>query len=153
FEGVFQTTDPVSLGRTFAGAMARAARRPVRAAPAVARCGFGLGMVGVDTAARVVGVHLPGVSHADTGDPRFRSAAWRDNFAYHGLLGSYVVAARFLRELVHAAGLEGTQRSKAEFATGLVADALAPTNFFLSNPDALERIFETAGLSVLRGAR
>src|SRR5262245_950948 len=153
FEGVFQTTDPVSLARTFAGAMARAARRPMRTAPAVARCGLGLGMVGVDTAARVVGVHLPGVSHADTKDARFRGAAWHDNFAFHGIMESYVVVARLLRELVHAARLEGTQRAKAEFATGIVADALAPTNFFLTNPDALERLFETGGLSAIRGVR
>jgi hypothetical protein len=127
FEGVFQTTDPVSLARTFTGAMARAARRPVRAAPAFARCGLALGVVGVDTAARVIGVHLPGVSHADSKDPRFRAPAWSDNFAFHGVMESYVAVARLLRELVHAARLEGTQRAKAEFATSLIADGRVGT--------------------------
>ncbi|MFI5046183.1 MAG: PHA/PHB synthase family protein [Acidimicrobiia bacterium] len=152
-EGVFQTTDPVALGRTFVGAMARAARRPVRTIPALARCGLGLGLAGVDTAARVVGVHLPGIAHDDPKDPRFRSPAWRDNFAYHGLMESYLVVARLLRELVHAARLEGGSREKAEFATQLVADALAPSNFFVTNPEAFEQLFETGGLSVFRGAR
>lgn len=152
-EGVFQTTDPVALSRTFVGAMARAARRPIRSAPAVARAGLGLGLAGVDTAARAVGVHLPGIAHSDRKDARFRSPAWRDNFAYHGLMESYLVVARLLNELVHAAQLEGTSRAKAEFATHLVSDAIAPTNFFPTNPEALERLFETGGLSVVRGAR
>ncbi|MET0627588.1 MAG: alpha/beta fold hydrolase [Acidimicrobiia bacterium] len=153
FEGVFQTTDPVSLGRTFVGAMARSARRPVKSAPAWLRAGAGLGVVGVDTVARAVGVHLPGISHAEPKDFRFRSPAWHDNFAYHGLMESYLVVARLMRELVHAAQLEGTSAAKAEFATQIVADALSPTNFFLTNPEALERVFETGGLSLVRGAR
>jgi polyhydroxyalkanoate synthase len=35
----------------------------------------------------------------------------------------------------------------------LFADALAPTNSLLGNPAALKRAFDTAGLSLLRGAR
>jgi polyhydroxyalkanoate synthase subunit PhaC len=152
-EGVFQTTDPVSLGRTFVGAMARAARRPWKTVPAIARSGLGFSVTGVDTAARAFGVHLPGMAHAGHQDPRFRSSAWHDNFAFHGLMESYLVVGRLLRELVHTAQLRGNARAKAEFATGLVTDALAPTNFFLTNPEALERLFETGGLSALRGAR
>jgi polyhydroxyalkanoate synthase len=153
FEAAFDTTDPVALGRSFVGAMARAARRPVKAAPAWLRFGIGMGVVGVDTAARAVGVHLPGVSKVESKDARFASPAWNDNFGFHGLLETYLTVARLLRELVHAAGVEGSQGAKAEFATTLLADALAPTNFFVTNPAAIERCFETAGLSVLRGVR
>lgn len=153
FEAAFDTTDPVSLGRSFLGAMARAARRPVRAAPAWLRFGAGMGVVGIDTAARAVGVHLPGVSKVESSDARFTAPAWNDNFAFHGVLETYLTASRLLRELVHAAGVEGSRRSKADFATQLLTDALSPTNFFLTNPVALERCFQTAGLSAVRGVR
>ena len=153
FEGAFDTTDPVALGRSFVGAMVRSALHPVKAAPAWMRFGIGMGVVGVDTAARAVGVHLPGVSRVEPKDARFTSPAWNDNFVYHGLLESYLAVARLLRELVHAARIEGPAGPKAEFATQLVTDALAPTNFLPTNPAALERVFETAGLSLVRGAR
>ena len=120
----------------------------------VLRFGIGMGVVGVDTAARAVGVHLPGVSHVEPKDARFASPAWNDNFVYHGLLETLPRGRRDCsRELVHAARIEGPAGPKAEFATQLVADALAPTNFLLTNPAALERAFETAGLSLVRGAR
>jgi polyhydroxyalkanoate synthase len=153
FEGAFDVADPVSLGRAFVGAMARSARHPVKATPAWLRFGTSLGVVGVDSAARAVGVHLPGVSRVEPKDARFASAAWNDNFVYHGLLESYLAFIRLLRELVHAARLEGNLAAKADFATELLGDALAPTNFLLTNPVALERLFETAGLSAVRGAR
>ena len=153
FEAAFETTDPVALGRSFVDAMARAARRPVKAAPAWLRFGLGMGVVGIDTAARAVGVHLPGVPKVESKDPRFASPAWNDNFLYHGLLESYLTVGRLLRELVHAAQMEGARRQKAEFATQLLTDALSPTNFFLTNPAAVERCFETGGLSAVRGTR
>ncbi len=152
-EGAFDLSDPVSIGRSFAGAMARAARHPVKAAPAWLRFGVGLTVVGVDTAARAVGVHLPGVSRVEPKDSRFASPAFNDNFVYHGLLEAYLAVARLLRELAHAARVEGPSAAKAEFAAQLVADALSPTNFFLTNPAALERLFETGGLSAVRGVR
>ena len=54
---------------------------------------------------------------------------------------------------MHAAQLEGPAGPKAEFAAQLLCDALAPTNFLPTNPVALVRAFETAGGSLVGGAR
>ncbi|MET0421369.1 MAG: alpha/beta fold hydrolase [Acidimicrobiia bacterium] len=152
-EGTFDLSDPVSIGRSFVVAMARAARHPMKSSPAWFRFATSLGVVGVDTAARAVGVHLPGVSRAEAKDSRFTAPAFNDNFMYHGLLEAYVALARLIRELVHAGRLDDATSAKADFAAQLVADALAPTNFLLTNPSAIERVFQTAGLSLVRGAR
>ena len=42
--------------------------------------------------------------------------------------------------------------AKAELAAGFLLDALAPTNFLLTNPAALKRALETGGASVAAGA-
>jgi Poly(3-hydroxyalkanoate) synthetase len=42
--------------------------------------------------------------------------------------------------------------AKAALATGFLLDALAPTNFLLTNPAALKRMFETGGASLVAGA-
>jgi len=152
-EGVFDTADPVSLGRAFAKAMQRAATRPLSSAPAWVRYGAGLGIVGAGFGTRLVGIKLPGVANADPKDPRFRSRAWEDNAFFHAMLESYLLTERLLRELVHAAQLEGPSGPKAAFAAQLLMDALAPTNFLPTNPAALVRAFETAGGSVVGGLR
>jgi hypothetical protein len=79
FEGVFQTTDPVSLGRTFLGAMARSARRPVKSwwrAP-TSRCSPSPSS---PTGARpTLGSCSSSTTSSGAKDVRFRSPAWHDN--------------------------------------------------------------------------
>ena len=152
-EAALDTADPVSLARGYAGAMRRAAMRPWRTVPAFARYGFGLGLTGAHLATRAIGHPLPEVVTADSGDARFRDATWSDNLVYHGGLAVYLLTARLLHDLVGAAGLEGTEASKAEFAASILGDALSPTNFVLGNPGAMKRAYETGGTSIVRGAR
>src|SRR5215218_1626282 len=71
-EAALDTADPVSLARGYVGAMRRAAFRPWRSAPAVARYGVGLGLTGAHLATRAVGHPIPEVVHPDPRDNRFR---------------------------------------------------------------------------------
>jgi polyhydroxyalkanoate synthase len=48
-------------------------------------------------------------------------------------------------------GLEPRQREQIRFAVRSVTDAMSPSNFALTNPQVLERIFETRGESLLHG--
>ena len=56
-----------------------------------------------------------------------------------------------MRELAAPGPEDGELAAKAEFVTGQIVDALAPTNFLPGNPPALKRAFETGGASVARG--
>ena len=152
-EAALDTADPVSLARGYLGAMRRAAFRPWRTVPAVAKYGVGLGLTGAHLATRALGHPSPEVVHPDPRDARFRDPTWTDNILYHGGMSLYLLTARLLEELVRAGGLEGSEASKAEFAAGILGDALSPTNFVLGNPRAMKRAYETGGTSVVRGAR
>jgi polyhydroxyalkanoate synthase len=152
-EAALDTADPVSLARGYLGAMRRAAMRPWRTVPAFARYGVGVGLTGAHLATRALGHPLPPPVHPDPRDARFRDPTWTDNILFHGGLELYLLTARLLEELVHAARLEGPEASKAEFAASILGDALSPTNFVVSNPRALKRALETGGTSVVRGAR
>jgi len=152
-EAALETADPVSLGRSFVGAMRRAAVRPLRTAPALARYGAGIGMTGVHLATRVLGHPLPDPARPAPGDARFRDPTWNDNLIYHAGLQLYLLTTRLIHDLVEAADLDAPEGPKAEFAASVLADALAPTNLPLSNPVAVKRAFETCGTSVVRGMR
>ncbi len=85
------------------------------------------------------------------GDRRFSDDAWRTNPLFAGLKTSYLALNQSMITLARHAELEGRQAERAEFLMQQIADALAPTNFLLSNPVALRRAAQTKGMSVLRG--
>jgi polyhydroxyalkanoate synthase subunit PhaC len=87
----------------------------------------------------------------DPGDRRFMAKEWRDNPYYDYLKQSYLLAARYLEELVEAAQLEPPAKQRARFAARQWIDAMCPANFAATNPDALRGALETRGESVARG--
>ena len=85
------------------------------------------------------------------GDRRFSDPAWTENPYFHAVLLAYLSGCDFARTLVAESGLERRQAAKAQLGLELMLDAAAPSNFLLTNPAALKRAFETAGVSLFRG--
>jgi polyhydroxyalkanoate synthase len=88
---------------------------------------------------------------AEVADKRFSSREWRDNPYYDYLRQSYLLAARYLQDLVDSAPLEGTARERARFAARQWIDAMCPANFAATNPAVLRAALETHGESLARG--
>jgi len=86
-------------------------------------------------------------------DWRFQNRAWAQHPLYRRMGQSYLSWVGTVQTLVDDAGLDWRTAQRARFAVSLMTSALSPTNQFLFNPEALERAFETAGKSVLRGLR
>jgi polyhydroxyalkanoate synthase len=89
-------------------------------------------------------------------DKRFVDPAWSDNPIYRRLGQGYLALGAELRRLVDE--YEETAKDwhdveRARFAVNILTSALAPTNVLPGNPAALKRAFDTAGASVVRGAR
>jgi polyhydroxyalkanoate synthase len=87
----------------------------------------------------------------EPGDKRFADPAWSEHPAYRRLMQTYLALREALHDLVDHDG-EWKQVEQHKFALTLLTEALAPTNLFLTNPSALKRAFETAGMSIVRGA-
>jgi polyhydroxyalkanoate synthase len=85
------------------------------------------------------------------GDRRFSHREWRDNPYYAYLKQSYLLASRYLADLVEQAGLDGQAKERARFAARQWIDAMCPVNFVASNPAALEEARRTGGESLARG--
>jgi polyhydroxyalkanoate synthase subunit PhaC len=85
-------------------------------------------------------------------DRRFAAPAWRDHPLFDLIRQSYrLVADHMLRSVDMVEGLSGKQRDQLRFAMGTVTDALSPSNFALTNPQALQKIVETRGESLIKG--
>jgi polyhydroxyalkanoate synthase len=89
----------------------------------------------------------------EEGDRRFADVTWRDN-PFYGLLGhSYRLFEEWIGRMAGAVDGPWDRQARTRYLANILAATLSPTNFFLTNPAALKRAFETGGLSVLRGGR
>ena len=103
-------------------------------------------------AARMSGVEWEPVARPDPDDRRFRDNAWDEVPWLDVLKQLYLVNARACAALpARVAGLDESSRSRLEFAARQATDALAPTNFFPTNPHAVRTAFESGGRSAVDG--
>ena len=84
-------------------------------------------------------------------DRRFLAREWRENPYYDYLRQSYLLASRYLEELVEASELGPDAKDRARFAARQWLDALCPANFPATNPDAMRQAIATKGESLARG--
>jgi polyhydroxyalkanoate synthase len=87
------------------------------------------------------------------GDRRFADQAWQTNPLLRSLLQAYLAAGAAVDGLITDAELDWRDERQARFAAGNVLDALAPTNFPLTNPAVLREIVDQGGTNLARGAR
>ena len=87
----------------------------------------------------------------DVRDRRFAAAAWRKEPYFAWLKDAYLLYADYLRELAELARCDAATKRRVRFLARQYADAIAPSNFLTTNPDALSLALETGGASVAKG--
>jgi polyhydroxyalkanoate synthase subunit PhaC len=86
-----------------------------------------------------------------SGDWRFKDPAWAQHPLYRRLGQAYTANCAFADELLEDLARTGRSTSAARFLLTIAESAAAPTNTLLGNPAAMKRLYETGGLSLLRG--
>ncbi len=85
-------------------------------------------------------------------DKRFKDLAWQDNPVFDYIKQSYLLSARWLQANVRdVEGMDPKTAKKVDFYTRQFVDAMAPSNFLLTNPEALRATIESGGENLLRG--
>ena len=86
------------------------------------------------------------------GDRRFKDDAWNENPVFDFIKQSYLLAAGFVQESQAGDdGLDAHSAEKLRFYTRQFLDAMAPTNFAMTNPKVMQRTMETGGANLLNG--
>ncbi|MGH8678673.1 MAG: PHA/PHB synthase family protein, partial [Burkholderiales bacterium] len=86
-------------------------------------------------------------------DRRFDSPEWHDLPWFRALRRIYQLNADYLQSLTDLAELEPRMQRRFRFAIHQLIDALAPTNYAATNPDAIKLAFESGGESLARGMK
>ncbi len=104
------------------------------------------------TARRMLGGEAPTVIAPSPGDRRFRAEEWRQNEIFDFIKQSYLLTANAMQGVVaNLNGVDERERARIAFYTRQFADALAPTNFPLTNPEVLNAIIASNGENLVNG--
>src|ERR1700710_2806329 len=87
-------------------------------------------------------------------DKRFMDPEWRSNQFFDFVMQLYLLTAQWAQDLVrNAEGLDPHTRKKAEFYVLQIMNALAPSNFVLTNPEVLRETLASSGDNLVRGMK
>jgi polyhydroxyalkanoate synthase len=87
-------------------------------------------------------------------DKRFADPEWRSNQFFDFVMQAYLLTTKWANELVRdAENLDPHTRKKAEFYIAQITNALAPSNFVMTNPDVLRETFASNADNLARGMK
>ena len=90
--------------------------------------------------------HIPEIN-----DRRFSSPAWKSSPYRAFTAAAYLLNAKFMNALADSVEVDDKVRKKIRFALQQGIDAMSPSNFLATNPEAQQKIIETKGESLTRG--
>ena len=94
----------------------------------------------------------PPGSPAARKDRRFADPAWTNHPFYDLIRQSYLLLSDYLLNMTDAVdGVDPKQKAKLRFATNGLLDAMAPSNFPLTNPLVIEKTMQSGGENLVKG--
>jgi polyhydroxyalkanoate synthase len=101
---------------------------------------------------RMLGAPSLPVAEPAKGDKRFKDAGWHEHFLFDYVKQSYLITARWLHDQVGSVeGMSESAKKKVDFFTRQYIDALAPSNFALTNPEVFRETVASGGQNLVRG--
>ncbi len=87
-------------------------------------------------------------------DKRFADPEWKSNQFFDFVMQAYLLTTQWAHDLVrNAEGIDPHTRKKAEFYVNQITNALAPSNFVLTNPELLRQTVSQSGDNLVRGMK
>src|SRR6202161_4424758 len=103
---------------------------------------------------RLAGEAAPPAIEPAPRDKRFKDPEWRSNQFFDFVMQAYLLTTQWAQDLVRdAEGLDPHTRKKAEFYVLQITNALAPSNFVLTNPEVLRETLASSGDNLVRGMK
>jgi len=103
---------------------------------------------------RLAGEDAAAVIAPSPRDKRFADPEWKSNQFFDFILQLYLLTTQWANDLVRdAEGLDPHTRKKAAFYVQQITNAIAPSNFVLTNPEVLRETLSSNGDNLVRGMR
>ncbi len=144
--------DPMNIGQAFMEMSANMMANPTKMIEAQTNLWRGYMDLWANTTLRMMGQQATPVIEPDKADRRFKDEAWSDNAVFDYLKQSYLLTSKWMQNTVsEVEGLDQQTKRKVDFYTKQFVDAIAPTNFAMTNPEVLRLTAETKGENLVKG--
>ncbi|HVZ02427.1 MAG TPA: class I poly(R)-hydroxyalkanoic acid synthase [Dongiaceae bacterium] len=151
-DGGDSNPDPLNIGRAFYEMTTRLMSDPQKLVQAQMSLWQDYMNLWQSTARRMMGQEAEPVIAPSRDDRRFKDAAWQDNQLFDFIKQSYLLTARWMQNTVsEVEGLDNKTAQKIDFYTRQFVDAMAPSNFVLTNPEVLRTTIESRGENLVKG--
>lgn len=151
-EGLPAASDELGIAKDFFEAWSRVFTDPARAAEMQMKLWQDYSALWQNTMLKMLGQQSMPVAQPLKADRRFKHEDWENNFLYDYIKQSYLITARHLHQsLGQVEGLDEKTAKKVDFYTRQYIDALSPSNFLLTNPEALRATVDSGGQNLLKG--
>ncbi len=143
--------DEIGIGKAFANLATQMISDPYKLAEAGMKMWKGQVELSRSWVKQMAGDEHASSATQKKSDPRFRSDMW-NNWMFDYIRQAYLVAAQDVQNTVaEVEGLDTQTARKVKFFTKQYVDALAPSNFLLTNPDVLKTTIQTGGKNLIDG--
>jgi len=144
--------DPLNVGRAFLEMTAKMMTNPAVLVQAQMNLWHDYLNLWQNTTRRMLGQELEPVVEPDKDDRRFKDEAWTENTVFDYIKQSYLLSARWLQSTVNEVeGLDEMTAKKVDFYTRQFVDAMAPSNFLMTNPEVLRETIDSKGENLVNG--
>lgn len=144
--------DPLGIGPIFGRYLMHAASNPLALLPLQMGLWNDLGTIGRNSWLRALGIEHEPLMETPPGDRRFRHDAWSEHPWFDATRQGYLATGERVSQALSAVdGLDARSAAKLRFYVGQLVDALSPSNFLATNPEALEAVRESGGANLLAG--
>ena len=150
--GAVLPSDELGLGKAFMELAAQLLANPARLAESHMNLWWDYMNLWQGSMLRMLGAPAEPVAVPKDGDKRFKHEDWQEHFLFDYVKQSYLIAARWLHDQVaKVEGLDDHTKKKVDFFTRQYIDALAPSNFALTNPEVFRETVATGGQNLVKG--
>ncbi|KAF0222534.1 MAG: polyhydroxyalkanoate [Rhodospirillaceae bacterium] len=147
-----QNFDPLNIGNAFMEMTAKMMSDPAKLVEANLTLWNDYLSLWQNTARRLMGEHSEPVAKPEPADRRFKDEMWEENEVFDFIKQSYLLSARYMHGVVNGVeGLDEHTAQKVDFYTRQFVDAMAPSNFVLTNPEVLRTTIESGGENLVKG--
>src|SRR5947207_3180948 len=144
--------DEMGIAKAFMDLYSRMAAHPARMASASMDLWMDQMRLWQSSWMKLFGMASQPVAEPAKGDYRFKDEDWSKNFLFDYIKQSYLIASRHIQQAVASVeGLPPESEKKVAFFTRQYVDALAPSNFLLTNPQVLRETVQSGGQNLVRG--